>query len=54
MTRQDVLRADEVFSTGNFGKLLPFTRIEDRAIAAGPVYARARKLYWDYAHAERA
>ncbi len=46
----DVLAADEVFSTGNHGKLLPFTRIEDRDLQPGPVYARARKLYWDFAH----
>lgn len=48
---EEVLAADEVFSTGNFAKLLPFTRIEDRDLQPGPFYTRARKLYWEYAHA---
>jgi branched-chain amino acid aminotransferase len=50
LTPRDVLDADEAFSTGNFGKVLPVTRIEDRALPPGPVYSRARHLYWDYAH----
>lgn len=47
----EVLEADEVFSTGNFAKVVPLTRVEDRHIQPGPVAARARRLYWDYAHA---
>jgi branched-chain amino acid aminotransferase len=47
---EEVLQADEVFSTGNYAKVLPFTRIEDRDLQPGPLYARARRLYWDYAH----
>ena len=27
------------------------TRIENREMQAGPIYRRARKLYWDFAHA---
>jgi branched-chain amino acid aminotransferase len=54
LTPRDVLDADEAFSTGNFGKVLPVTRIEDRALPPGPVYARARHLYWDYAHGRNA
>jgi len=27
------------------------TRLEDRAMEAGPVYGRARELYWRFAHA---
>ena len=42
--------ADEVFSSGNFSKVVPITRIDDRAVEPGPVYAKARQLYWDYAH----
>lgn len=49
MTMADVLAADEVFSTGNYGKVLPFSRIEDRDLQPGPIYQRARELYWDYA-----
>lgn len=50
ITMADMLAADEVFSTGNYGKVLPFTRIEDRNLQPGPIYKRARSLYWDYAH----
>jgi len=46
----DLLGADEIFSTGNFGKVQPSTRIEDRALQPGPLYLMARKMYWDFAH----
>lgn len=49
VTREDVLAAEELFSTGNYGKVLPITRIEDRALQPGPVYRRARELYFDFA-----
>lgn len=45
-----LMAADEVFSSGNHGKVLPFTRVENRDLQPGPVYSRARELYWDYAH----
>ena len=47
---EDFLAADEVFSTGNFQKVAPVRQMEDRVLALGPVYARARALYWDFAH----
>ena len=47
---KEVLEADEIFSSGNYAKVQPCTRIEDRHLQAGPVYKRARELYWDYAH----
>jgi len=50
---EDFLTADEIFSTGNFQKVAPISRIEDRELAAGPIYKRARELYWDYAHSRR-
>lgn len=49
VTVQDVMDADEVFSTGNYAKVLPVTRVENRSLQPGPVYKRARELYWDYA-----
>jgi len=42
--------ADEVFATGNFSKVMPITKFEERDLQPGPVAAKARKLYWDYAH----
>ncbi len=46
----DFLEADEIFTTGNYAKVTPITRIEQRHLQPGPVYAKARQLYWDYAH----
>ncbi len=53
MSVDDVLRADEVFSTGNLGKVMPVTRVEDRDLQPGPLYTRARELYWKYAATQR-
>ena len=50
---QDVLTADEVFSTGNYGKVQPCTKVEDRKLPIGPVTRKARELYWAYAHDPR-
>lgn len=50
LTWADVLAADEVFSTGNYGKVMPATRMEGREYPVGPVASKARALYWDFAH----
>jgi branched-chain amino acid aminotransferase len=50
ITWDEVLDADEVFSTGNLHKVVPITRVEQRDLQPGPVYAKARKLYWEFAH----
>lgn len=47
----DFMDADEIFSTGNYAKVIPVTRIETRELQPGPVYQAARNLYWEYAHA---
>ena len=47
----DFLGADEIFSSGNFAKVAPVIRIDGRSLQPGPFYSRARKLYWDFAHA---
>jgi len=46
----DFQAADEIFSSGNFAKVAPIIRIDDRALQPGPFYRRARKLYWEFAH----
>jgi branched-chain amino acid aminotransferase len=51
LSHRDFVEADEIFSAGNYGKVQPVTRIEDRSLQPGPVYAKARALYWDFAHA---
>jgi branched-chain amino acid aminotransferase len=50
---QDFLDADEIFSSGNFAKVAPVIRIDDRSLQPGPFYAKARKLYWDFAHSAK-
>ncbi|WP_026986773.1 branched-chain amino acid aminotransferase [Fodinicurvata fenggangensis] len=52
LTYRDFLEADEIFSTGNYGKVMPVTRIEDRELQPGPLYKMARELYWDWSHSE--
>ena len=48
---RDIQTADEVFSSGNYSKVMPVNRVEDRSLQPGPLYRKARELYWDYAHA---
>lgn len=50
ITWPELMAADEVFSTGNWSKVVPVTRVEDRSLQPGPFAKRARALYWDYAH----
>ena len=50
LSYQHFLEADEIFHTGNFAKVMPVTRIETRALQPGPLYRRARELYWEFAH----
>lgn len=45
----ELLAADEIFSTGNYAKVQPCVRLEDREFSSGPVYARARELYFEFA-----
>jgi branched-chain amino acid aminotransferase len=46
----DFQAADEIFSSGNFAKVAPIIRIDERSLQPGPFYRRARKLYWEFAH----
>jgi len=50
LTYQDFETADEIFSTGNYSKVVPVIRIGDRSLQHGPLYTKARKLYWEFAH----
>ena len=47
----DFQSADEIFSSGNYSKVWPITRIDERDLQPGPFYRRARDLYWEFAHA---
>ncbi|MCC2111129.1 MAG: branched-chain amino acid aminotransferase [Hyphomicrobiales bacterium] len=50
LTWRDFVDADEIFSTGNYAKVLPVGRIADRDLQPGPLYEKARALYWRFAH----
>lgn len=50
VTKADLLAADELFSSGNYAKVMPITRIEDRTLQPGPMYRAAREAYWAFAH----
>lgn len=50
LTYADFLQADEIFSTGNYNKVFPVKKIDGRDLQPGPIAARARDLYWDFAH----
>lgn len=51
LTYDDFRSADEIFSTGNYSKIMPINRFEDRTFEPGPIAALARELYWQFAHA---
>jgi len=46
----ELLTADEIFATGNYAKVQPCVRIEDVELRPGPMYAKARELYFEFAH----
>ena len=46
----DFEAADEIFATGNASKVMPINRIDDRVLQPGPLYRKARELYWAFAH----
>ena len=50
MRYEDFESADEIFATGNASKVLPVTRIDGRSLQPGPLYRKARELYWEFAH----
>jgi len=50
ITWDEVLDADEAFSTGNYGKVIPINKIENRDLQPGPIGQKARELYWYWAH----
>jgi branched-chain amino acid aminotransferase len=51
MRYEDFEAADEIFSTGNYSKLVPAVRIGERSLQPGPYYRKARAMYWEFAHA---
>ncbi len=52
ITTGELMEADEIFSCGNHGKVMSITKIVDRPLQPGPITAKARELYWAYAHGD--
>ncbi len=50
LTYKDLETADEIFSCGNYAKVSPVNRIDVRSLQPGPLYRKARELYWAFAH----
>jgi branched-chain amino acid aminotransferase len=50
LTVEDFRRADEIFVTGNIAKVMPVARLDERILPPGPIVAKAREMYWDFAH----
>lgn len=46
---QEVAEADEIISTGNYAKVQHINRYEDRDLQPGPLFWKARELYFDFA-----
>ena len=49
MTFEEVMDAVEIFSTGNYAKVSPLLKLEDRDLQPGPIAKKALSLYMDYA-----
>ncbi len=50
LSYSDLENADEIFSSGNYSKVMPVNRIDVRSLQPGPLYRKARELYWAFAH----
>lgn len=46
----DFIGADEVFTSGNYSKVMPVTRVETVEKQPGPFFNKARAAYWAFAH----
>jgi branched-chain amino acid aminotransferase len=53
LTARDLEEADEIFSTGNYGKIVPCTSYEGRQLGTGPVARLAKQRYFEWARTTR-
>ena len=51
LTYADFEGTDEIFMSGNYSKVMPITRIDERALQPGPFFHTAREAYWAFVHA---
>ncbi|GEO84279.1 MULTISPECIES: branched-chain amino acid aminotransferase [Alphaproteobacteria] len=53
LTVEDFIGADEIFTSGNYSKVAPVSRLDDRELQEGPMTRTALKLYMDWARTTR-
>jgi branched-chain amino acid aminotransferase len=53
VTTADLDDCDEMFTTGNAGKVQPVSRYESRDLQPGPIARQAHELYMAYARTQR-
>lgn len=51
---EDFRNADEIFTSGNYSKIVPVTRLDDQDFQEGPVARKALELYMDWARSAAA
>ncbi|MCO5730932.1 branched-chain amino acid aminotransferase [Rhizobium sp. SSA_523] len=51
LTVEDFHTADEIFTSGNYSKIVPVNRLDDHNFQEGPMAAKALQLYLDWARA---
>jgi branched-chain amino acid aminotransferase len=49
LTVADFEAADEIFMSGNYSKVMPVLKLQNRDLQPGPFYTKARKAYWEFA-----
>jgi len=49
LTVEDFMDADEIFTSGNYSKIVPVNKFEDRLLQEGPVARKALEVYMDWA-----
>lgn len=49
LTVEDFKKADEIFTSGNYSKIVPINRLDDQTFPEGPVARKALELYMDWA-----
>ncbi|MDY6961324.1 MAG: branched-chain amino acid aminotransferase [Pseudomonadota bacterium] len=54
LTVEDFRNADEIFTSGNYSKIVPVTKLDDREFQEGPVARKALELYMDWARSTAA
>ncbi len=48
------MAADEIFTTGNYSKVVSVNRLDDREFQQGPIARKALELYMDWAYGRSA